>query len=75
MTWPVRDWWQETPSPRLLADVPVLVSGLESVPISIAPGENKPWEAKVGGKLTIPLKLVWRGDFSGAQIEDVWRGL
>ena len=65
MAWPVRDWWQETPCPRLLADVPVSVSGFESTPISIVPAENKPWEATAGGKLTIPLNLVWRGEFSG----------
>jgi hypothetical protein len=66
MAWPVKDWWQDTPSPRLLTDVPVSVGGSESAPISIAPSENKVWEAKAGDKLTIPLKAVWRGEFTGA---------
>ncbi len=65
MAWPVRDASQETPSPRLLVDGPVSVNGSESAPITIAPSENKVWEAKAGDKLTIPLNVVWRGEFTG----------
>ncbi len=66
MIWPVRDSEQETPSPRLLADVPVSVGGSESAPLSIAPSENKVWQAKVGDKLTIPLAVAWRGESTAA---------
>ena len=64
VAWPVKDSEQETPCPRLLADVPVSVGGSESAPISIAPSENKVWQAKAGDKLTIPLRIVWRGEFT-----------
>lgn len=69
MEWPVRDASQEIPSPRLLADVPVSVGGSELAPVSIAPSENKVWEAKVGEKLTIPLKVTWRSEFTGTSIK------
>ncbi len=47
MAWPVRDAWQEIPYPRLLADVPVSVSGHDVAPLTLAPPANlnlgKPW--------------------------------
>ena len=67
--WPVRDASQETPSPRLMADTPVSVCGDEITPLSIRPVEDRVWEAIEGEKLTIPLTLVWRGDFSGGAIK------
>jgi hypothetical protein len=66
MAWPVRDASQETPRPRLLADVPVSAGGAESAPVSIGPIEDKVWQAKAGDKLTIPLNVTWNGEFSGA---------
>jgi hypothetical protein len=66
MAWPVKNAGAEIPNPRLLADVPVSVGGAELAPVTMAPGEDKVWEAKAGEKLTIPLKLTWRGDFSGS---------
>jgi hypothetical protein len=42
----------------------VSVSGLEKAPITIAPSEAKVFEAKAGTKLTIPLRLVWRGEYT-----------
>ncbi len=66
MAWPVPDHWQEIPSPRLLADVPVSVSGTELAPLSIGPQEAKVWEVTVGEKLTIPLTHTRRSEFSGA---------
>ncbi|MGV3756399.1 MAG: PPC domain-containing protein [Verrucomicrobiota bacterium] len=68
MEWPVRDAKQEIPSPRLLADLPVSVSDSETAPLSIAAGENKIWEAKAGDVLKIPLKLIWRDEFSGTSV-------
>jgi hypothetical protein len=66
MAWPVRDAWSEIPKPRLLADVPVSVSGFEVAPFTIAPAKREVWEATVGTKLTIPLVHTRRSDFSGA---------
>ena len=65
MAWPVREATVEIPKPRLLADVPVSVTDAEGAPITIAARENKIWEARAGEKLTIPLKLTWRGEISG----------
>jgi hypothetical protein len=65
MQWPVPDASQEIPSPRLLADVPVSVNGVEFAPITIAPAEEKWWEVGEGQKLTIPLTHTSRSAFSG----------
>ncbi len=69
MTWPVREATAEIPKPRLLADVPISVTDAEGAPITIAPRENKTWEVKLGEKLTIPLALTWRGEFSGTTLK------
>ena len=69
MEWPARDAKQSIPSPRLMADVPVSVTDSEKAPISIAAGEKKVWEAKVGETLKIPLKAVWRNEFTGTSIK------
>lgn len=66
MVWPVTDQWQEIPTPRLLADVPVSVGSTEAAPLTIAPAEAKVWEVAAGQKLTIPLVQTRRSDFSGA---------
>ncbi len=66
MNWPVRDANQEIPSPRLMGDVAVSVTGEEAAPLTIAPVDNKTITAVGNEKLTIPLKLTWRGEFSGA---------
>jgi hypothetical protein len=68
MAWPVPNAWSEIPSPRLLADVPVSVSGSEFAPITIASTEGKVWEVNAGEKLTLPLIHSRRCDFSGANI-------
>ena len=49
--------------------MPISVTDAEGAPITIAPRENKVWEAKLGEKLTIPLALTWRGDFSGTTLK------
>lgn len=69
MVWPVRDASAETPTPRLFADTPVSVGGDELTPLSIAATENKIFEAEAGAKLAVPLKLTWRGDFSGGSMK------
>ena len=69
MAWPVKDASQEIPNPRLVADVPVSVSRSEGAPVTIAPAENKVWEVKAGDTLTIPLKVTWRSEFTGASIK------
>ena len=55
MAWPILDAWSEIPFPRLLADVPVSVSGFEFAPLSIAPPIDVIQAVTAGGKLTIPL--------------------
>ena len=68
MKWPVKDGKSEIPAPRLLADVPVSVGGVDLAPITIAPSEDKIWEAKEGEKLTVELVIDRREEFSGANV-------
>jgi hypothetical protein len=68
MEWPVKDAKGEIPAPRLMADVPVSVTNSELAPVSIAPAEDKVYEAKVGSLLKVPLKLTWRNEFNGTSI-------
>lgn len=66
--WPIPDSWGEIPSPRLLADIPVSVSGLEFAPITLtSPKEIQTVTA--GEKLTIPLLHTRRSEFSGAVLQ------
>lgn len=66
--WPIPDSWSEIPSPRLLADVPVSVSGLERAPLTITAKEPVV-EATVGEKLTVPLVHKRTSEFSGDKIQ------
>ena len=68
MAWPIPDASQEIPFPRLLADVSVSVSGIDRTPLTIAPASRNVIEAKVGEKITIPLNLTRRSEFSGATL-------
>src|SRR5262249_50720948 len=52
-------------SPRLLADVPVSVSGYEFAPVTLRPAKPEIHETVAGEKLTIPLVKVRRSEFSG----------
>lgn len=69
MAWSVPDAWGEIPYPRLLADVPVAVSGRELATITLAPQTKEPFEVRANGKLTIPMKLVRRSEFSGTALK------
>jgi hypothetical protein len=69
MAWPVRDHSSEIPAPRLVADIPVSVGGSEDSPLTITAAADQIWEASAGAKLTIPLKLTWRGEFSGGPVK------
>jgi len=69
MAWPILDSWSEIPFPRLLADVPVSVSGFEFAPLSIAPPIDVIQTVAAGGKLTIPLFHTRRSEFSGATMQ------
>ncbi len=69
MAWPIVDSWSEIPSPRLVAGLPVSVTGAEFAPVSIAPKDKKTWEATVGQKLTIPLVHTRRSEFSGTVLQ------
>ena len=68
MKWPVANARSDIPAPRLFPDVPVSVGGAEGAPITIRAKENKVFKAAAGSKLKIPLQLVRRGEFSGANI-------
>lgn len=66
--WPIPDSWGEIPAPRLFADIPVSVSGLEFAPITLSPPKDiQPVTA--GEKLTIPLLHTRRSEFSGAVLQ------
>jgi hypothetical protein len=67
MAWPIPDHWQDMPSPRLIQDVPVSVSGHEFAPITIAPASTEVVEAVEGQTVTIPLVQTPRCEFSGAK--------
>lgn len=69
MAWPVPDAWGEFPRPRLVADTPVSVGGTDFAPLSIAPPGGTVLEAVAGQKLTIPLFLTRRSEFSGATMQ------
>jgi hypothetical protein len=68
MAFPIPDAWGEMPSPRLVADVPVAVSGLELAPLTISPTTKEPLTVVAGEKLTIPLTHARRSEFSGATL-------
>lgn len=68
MAFPIPDAWGEIPSPRLVADVPVAVSGLELAPLTISPTTKEPLTVVAGEKLTIPLTHTRRSEFSGATL-------
>ena len=67
MQWPVPDASREIPSPRLLADVPVSVSGQEQAPLTIVAAQDV-IEVTEGEKLTLPFVHTQRSDFSGSAI-------
>lgn len=69
MAWPIADAWGEVPSPRLVTGVPVSVTDAEFAPMSIAAAEQKVWEVAAGEKLTIPLVITKRSEFSGTVIQ------
>ncbi len=68
VAWPIPDSWGEIPSPRLLADVPVSVSGLEMAPLAVA-AKAPVLEARAGEKLTVPLVHRRTSEFSGDKIQ------
>ncbi len=69
MAWPVVDSSAEIPYPRLLADVPVSVSGYEFAPLTVTPFNKDVVEVAATGKVTIPLTLTRRSEFSGATMK------
>jgi hypothetical protein len=67
MSWPIVDSWGEIPSPRLLADVPVSVSGIDRAPLTVS-AKVPVIEARAGEKVTVPLVHKRTSDFSGDKI-------
>lgn len=66
MKWPVPNAASEIPDPRLLDQFPISVGGVEQAGLSIVPEVEGELQANVGEKVTIPLKLIRRGEFSGS---------
>jgi len=69
MAWPVPDAWSEIPSPRLVRGLSVSVTTSETAPLTISATEPKVYEVKAGEKLSIPLRLTARSEFSGAVLQ------
>jgi len=69
MAWPIPDSWGEIPFPRLMADVPVSVSGVDQAPLTISPAQKEIYEVAANEKLTIPLVNTRRSEFSGATMQ------
>lgn len=68
MAFPIPDAWGEIPSPRLIADVPVSVCGGEMAPLSLCSASKAPITVVAGEKITIPLALTRRSEFSGGTL-------
>ncbi len=69
MAWPVPDSWGEIPVPRLVTDVPVSIVAAEAAPLSIRPRTGETLQVTAGQKLTVPLSIVRRCEFSGASMQ------
>jgi hypothetical protein len=69
MAWPVTDAWGEIPSPRLVGNVAVSVGGSEFAPLTIKPQSPEAIEAVAGTKITIPLAVQQRSEFSGSIVQ------
>ncbi len=69
MAWPVVDSSAEIPYPRLLADVPVSVSGYEFAPLTVSLLNKEPVEVAASAKVTIPLVMTRRSEFSGSTLK------
>jgi len=69
MAWPVRDAWHEIPSPRLMADIPVSVSGQDVAPLTLRTPTQDMLTVVAGEKLVVPLVLTRRSEFSGATMQ------
>jgi hypothetical protein len=66
LNWDVSDYGVAAIQSRLTRDFILALSGVESAPVSIEPGESKPWEIIEKGKINIPIKITRRADFNGA---------
>jgi len=69
VVWPIDYAPNDFPRSRLTADVPVSVTDFEKATASIAPVEQKVWEATAGETLRIPLAITWREEFNGGSIK------
>lgn len=65
VAWPIPDSWGEIPFPRLTADIPVSVSGIDQHSITIAP-TSPMLEVVAGQTVTVPFAVNRRSEFQGA---------
>jgi hypothetical protein len=56
----------ERPQARLARELTLAITDKESAPVTVAPAEQKTWEAPANAKLKIPLTIKRRGDFNGS---------
>lgn len=68
MAFPIPDAWGEIPSPRLVADLAVSVSGIDQAPLTLSPTSKEMLTVVAGEKLTIPFTHTRRSEFSGATL-------
>lgn len=67
--WPIPDSWGEIPSPRLVSGLPLSVTDREAAPMTIIANQTQVIEAVAGSKITIPLVMTKRIDFSGSTLQ------
>jgi hypothetical protein len=66
MIFPVGNTDSERPDSRLARELVVSISDKERAPVSIAAAEHKTWEARAGGKLSIPLRISRNAEFDAS---------
>jgi hypothetical protein len=68
--WPLADANGDVEHRRLTRDIVLAVSAADPAPVSVLPAEDKRWEIPAKGKIEIPLKIAWSGDFkNGMQLK------
>jgi len=55
---PVGNYDTERTESRLTRDIALAITDQERAPLSIAPAENKTWEAAAGSKVQVPLNFT-----------------
>jgi len=68
--WSVTDTQSDAEHRRLTRETVLAVGVADAAPVTMIPAEDKRWEIPAGGKLEIPLKFAWSGEFkNGMQLK------